>query len=68
MQLGNRDALDRILRVHTAARQLGCSTRTVRRHVQQHKIPAVRIGRRAWGIRASDLNRTPDDGGGHVRD
>jgi excisionase family DNA binding protein len=41
---------DRLLRVHVLARILGCSCRTVRRKIETHVIPAVRIGRRAWGV------------------
>ncbi len=48
---------NRILRVHTAAKILGCSARTVRRRILKREIPATRVGRRAWGIRACDLNR-----------
>ena len=46
---------DRVLRVHTAAKLLGYSERTIRRLIQNHEIPAFRIGRRPWGIRFSDL-------------
>jgi excisionase family DNA binding protein len=46
---------ERVLRVHIAARELGCSTRTVIRMIQRGEICAIRIGRRAWGIRACDL-------------
>jgi excisionase family DNA binding protein len=46
---------DRLLRVHVLSRRLGCSRRTVRRLIEQHVIPAVRIGRRAWGVYRSDL-------------
>jgi len=60
---------DRILRVHTVATLLGRSRRTIRRHIQNHEIPAVRVGRRAWGIRASDLPRAlASSGGAHARD
>jgi excisionase family DNA binding protein len=54
----------RILRVHTAAKILGCSPRTVRRRILNHEIPAIRMNRRAWGIRACDLQRRRGDGGG----
>jgi excisionase family DNA binding protein len=54
-------------RIHTIARQLGCSTRTIRRRIQTQAVPAIRIGRRAWGVRASDLNRLARIlGGGYV--
>jgi excisionase family DNA binding protein len=63
------ESANRMLRVHTLARLLGCSTRTIRRRIQNEEIPAVRIGRRAWGVRASDLGRPPGNpGGGHVGD
>jgi excisionase family DNA binding protein len=52
------ETADRMLRVHTLARLLGCSSRTVRRRIQNDEIPAIRIGRRAWGVRASDLGPT----------
>jgi excisionase family DNA binding protein len=55
---------ERILRVHTVAKLSGYSERTIRRRIQNHEIPASRIGRRAWGIRFSDLNKDPDDEGG----
>jgi excisionase family DNA binding protein len=55
---------DRILRVHTAAKILGCSTRTIRRRILNHEIPATRMNRRAWGIRACDLERRRGNGGG----
>jgi hypothetical protein len=62
--LGNAD---RIVRVHTIAKLLGCSPRTVRRRIQNHVELAIRIGRRAWGVRASNLNRLARNvGGGYV--
>lgn len=58
---------DRILRVHTAAKILGCSSRTIRRRILNHEIPAIRMNRRAWGIRACDLKRhRGNDGGGYA--
>jgi excisionase family DNA binding protein len=57
-------SVDRILRVHIVAKLLGCSGRTVRRHIQNQRIKAARIGRRAWGIRLSDLDRGPGSSGG----
>lgn len=48
---------DRVLRVHTVAKLSGYSERTIRRRIQNHEIPASRIGRRAWGVRAADLKR-----------
>jgi excisionase family DNA binding protein len=65
MSLETRTTADRIVRVHIAARILGCSERTVRRWIENQKIPAERIGRRAWGIRTSILNRRPHGNGGH---
>jgi|HubBroStandDraft_6_1064221.scaffolds.fasta_scaffold841821_2 excisionase family DNA binding protein len=59
-----KELVNKILRVHTVARLLGCSRRTIRRRIQQHQIPAFRIGRRAWGIRISELNQVREDGGG----
>jgi len=64
MSLETGTAVDRIVRVHVAARILGCSARTVRRRIENQKIPAERIGRRAWGIRTSVLNRRPYGNGG----
>ncbi len=50
MNLG-LESQERILRVHTIARLLGCSRReTIRRRIQKKQIPARRIGKRAWGI------------------
>ena len=60
---------ERVLRVHTAAKLLGCSNRTVRRRILEKKIPAARIGQRALGIRISDVNCvTRDCGGDRDRD
>jgi excisionase family DNA binding protein len=55
---------DRILRVHTIAKLLGCSPRTVRRRIQNHVELAIRIGRRAWGVRASKLGQLAHNVGG----
>jgi predicted DNA-binding transcriptional regulator AlpA len=41
MYLKNCRTTDRLLRVHTAARMLGCSSRTVRRRIQNHELPAT---------------------------
>lgn len=54
---------DRILRVHTAAKILGCSPRTIRRRILKRELPAIRMDRRSWGIRACDLKRVRNDGG-----
>jgi len=43
--------------VHHAARRIGRSERTVRRLIQQGKLPAHRIGRRSWAILPVDLDR-----------
>lgn len=37
-----------VLRVHIAARKIGCSPRTVRRLIQRGVLPAQRFGQRAW--------------------
>ena len=50
-------APSRSILVHHAAQRLGCSDRTVRRHIQQGRIPARRKGQRAWTINPSDLDR-----------
>lgn len=55
---------DRIIRVHIAARLLGCSERTIRRYIQNRILPACRLGRRAWGIRFSDLIGNRENQGG----
>jgi len=66
MHFGN-NLKDRVLRVHTAAKLSGYSERTIRRRIQNREIPATRIGRRAWGIRLSDLSRDHEqDGGSNV--
>jgi excisionase family DNA binding protein len=62
-----KEAVDRIIRVHIAARLLRCSGRTIRRRIQNQEIPASRIGRRAWGVRVSDLSPSlGNNGGGYV--
>jgi len=65
MHSEDRGTVDRFVRVHIAARMLGCSPRTVRRRIEHREIPAMRLGRRAWVIRTCDLKRGSDDGGGH---
>lgn len=42
--------------VHHAARRIGCSVRTVRRFIQQGKLPAQRQGRRSWAISLTDVD------------
>lgn len=64
MALSIGASADRVLRVHVFAKYLSCSSRTVRRLIQNHEIDAVRIGRRAWGIRFSELNRIRRGKGG----
>ena len=54
----------RFLRVHIVARITGFSIRTVRRRILEKKVPATRIGRRAWGIRISDLPKLTLNNGG----
>lgn len=44
-----------MLRVHIAARRLGCSTRTIRRLIQNGELPAQRYGRRPWLVLSTDL-------------
>lgn len=39
-----------LLRVHRAARVMGCSCRTVRRWIVEGKLRGCRLGRRAWGV------------------
>jgi len=54
------ETADRILRVHTIARLMGRSRRTIRRRIQNRVYPAIRIGRRAW---ASGVTSKPANGG-----
>jgi excisionase family DNA binding protein len=56
MHSGDR-GIDKLILVHIAARVLRCSPRTVRRRILKGKIPAIRIGRRCWGIRFSVLRQ-----------
>ena len=42
--------LDRPLQVNIAARRIGSSPRTVRRHIKNGTLPARRVGRRAWEL------------------
>jgi excisionase family DNA binding protein len=44
-----------MVKVHHAARTIGCSTRTVRRMIQQGKLKALRLGQRSWAILRSDV-------------
>jgi predicted site-specific integrase-resolvase len=50
---------DRLLLVGCVARLYKIAPRTLRRWIATGLVPAVRIGRRAWAIRASDLERLP---------
>jgi hypothetical protein len=65
MKLGN--TAHRVLRVHTIAKLYRCSDRTVRRRIPRRPHLAERIGRRPWGVRASNLRQLMDvTGGGYV--
>jgi excisionase family DNA binding protein len=64
MHSSDRGVTSKVVRVHVAARMLGCSPRTIRRLIQHQEIPAMRLGRRAWGIRACDLKQEWDETGG----
>jgi excisionase family DNA binding protein len=50
-----KGAAERLLPVHIAARHLRCSGRTVRRYITTGRLRAVRVNRRAWGIRITDV-------------
>jgi excisionase family DNA binding protein len=52
--LGRPAATDRI-RVHHAAKQIGCSERTVRRLIQEGTLPAERKGMRCWVVYRADV-------------
>lgn len=45
---------DRI-RVHNAAKRMGCSPRTVRRLIQEGTLPAERVGMRCWAVLRTDV-------------
>lgn len=47
-------AADRI-RVHHAAKRIGCSARTVRRLIQEGTLPAERVGMRCWVVNRVDV-------------
>jgi excisionase family DNA binding protein len=49
--------------VHIAAKHLNCSARTVRRWIQQGRLRAERIGRRAWAILRRDIKNLRNDRG-----
>jgi excisionase family DNA binding protein len=46
----------RRVRVHIAARKLGCSPRSIRRYIQEGRLPAERIGARIWLLLESDVD------------
>lgn len=41
--------------VHSAARRVGCSRRTVRRWIEEGRLRAYRPGRRCWMLLSSDV-------------
>jgi len=41
--------------VHSAAKRIGCSRRTVRRWIEQGKLRTYRPGRRCWMLFISDV-------------
>ena len=43
------------IRVHIAAKRIGCSTRTVRRYIERGILPAQRIGQRSWSVLVADV-------------
>jgi len=45
----------RVLRVHVVSHRLGVPRRTVRHWAHVGQLPAVRVGKRAWGFRESDV-------------
>lgn len=47
---------ERPLRVHVVAQRLNLSPRMVRHLIETGELRANRIGQRAWGITASDLD------------
>jgi Helix-turn-helix domain len=51
----NDQLIDRLIRVHIAARVLGRSPRSITRWIGKGRLPATRLNRRSWGIRAVDL-------------
>lgn len=55
MRVQERGAAEKLLPVHIAARHLRCSGRTVRRYITTGRLKAVRVNRRAWGIRGADV-------------
>jgi len=52
--LDGDSAIDWIL-VHTAARHIGCSPRSVRRYIWRGTLTAIRRGKRAWLVKRSDV-------------
>lgn len=43
--------------VHIAARLIDCSPRSVRRYIQKGSLTSQRVGRRAWLVLRSDVER-----------
>lgn len=48
-------AMPEAIRVHIAAKRIGCSPRTIRRYIELGKLPAQRIGQRSWLVIADDV-------------
>jgi excisionase family DNA binding protein len=46
----------RRVRVHIAARKLGYSPRSIRRFIQEGRLPAERVGARIWLLLESDID------------
>jgi excisionase family DNA binding protein len=46
----------RILRVNNVAKRLGLPERTVRHMAERGRIPAFKLGRRAWSFDAADVD------------
>ena len=44
-----------LIHVHSAAKRIGCSRRTVRRWIEQGKLHAFRPGRRSWMLSIRDV-------------
>jgi excisionase family DNA binding protein len=47
---------DQVLRVNNVAKRLSLPERTVRHMAARGRIPAFKVGRRAWSFRASDVD------------
>jgi excisionase family DNA binding protein len=48
-------AVPEAIRVHTAAKRIGRSPRTIRRYIEQGILPAMRLGQRIWLIHPADI-------------